>query len=172
MICKAKSKNNVWHFVIQQEAFPYKKEKLQECRWSSPTTPKQRDLPLLPPAITDTISHPKYVSSPTPPSKFPESKEHPKLLCSLTAALHGAIYKLTPKSPPTPPIFLFLSFNQTLPQIPLIHSLCFSTSPKDMDRRVHNQGWKDLGKPLTKTIWKPPLRHSTHSRCVFKTSRT
>lgn len=66
---------------------------------------KQHDLPLLPPAITAIISLPNlWALLHTPPTpKSPESKKHSKLLCSLTAALHGAIYKLTLKSPPTPP---------------------------------------------------------------------
>lgn len=174
VIFKAKSKNNDWYFVIQQAALSYKQEKLQEHRWSSPTMPKQHDLPLLPSATTATISLPNlWALLHTPPTpKSPESKEHPKLICSLTAALHAAIYNLTLKRPPTPPSFFFLSFtHKMLPQIPLIHSLCFHCFQGYGHRRVHNQAWKDLGKSLTKTMWKPPLRHSTHSSSVFKSSR-
>lgn len=143
---------------------------------------KQHDLPLLPPAITATISLPNlWALLHTPPTpKSPESKKHSKLLCSLTAALHcsltaalhGAIYKLTLKSPPTPPSSSSVLLTKC--------SLSNSSDPQPMffhcfqgygHRRVHNQAWKGLRKPLTKTIWKPPLRYSAHSSCVFKRSR-
>lgn len=136
IIFKVKRKNNVWYFLFQRAAFSYKQEKLQDHRWSSPTMPEQQNLPLLPTAITAMISLPNlWALLHTPPTpKSPKSKEHPKLLCSLTAALHGAIYKPTLKSPPTPPSFPFLSFtHKMLPQIPLIHSLYFLTVSKDMD---------------------------------------
>lgn len=118
------------------------------------------------------------LSSPTHILPLPQSplRARSTLSCfsSLAAALHGAIHKLTLKSPPTTSQLPLPRFypqnappNSSDPQPMFFH--CFQGYGH---RRIHNWAWKDLGKPLTKTIWKPALRYSAHSSCVFKRSRT